>query len=57
MTCGSKLTYTCNKGFILDGDSVLQCGIGGKAQGKVPVCRDSGNLFTAFSFSPNLTLS
>ena len=45
VTCGTKVTYTCNKGFTLEGDSVLQCGTGGKLQGQVPFCRGSGKLF------------
>ena len=45
VTCGTKVTYTCNEGFTLEGDSVLQCRTGGKMQGEVPVCRDPGNSF------------
>ena len=45
VTCGAKVSYTCNEGFTLEGDSVLQCGTGGKMQGQVPVCREPGNLF------------
>ena len=45
VTCGTKVTYTCNEGFTLEGDSVLQCGTGGKLQGQLPVCKTtSGNL-------------
>ena len=39
VTCGSKVTYTCNEGFTLEGDSVLQCGTGGELLGQVPICR------------------
>ena len=49
VTCGTKVTYTCNEEFTLEGDSVLQCGIGGKLQGQVPVCRGSGNSFKCLS--------
>ena len=45
VACGTKVSYTCNEGFTLEGDSVLQCGTGGKIQGQVPVCREPGNLF------------
>ena len=44
LTCGTKVTYTCNEGFTLEGDSVLQCGTGGQLQGKTPDCREPGNL-------------
>ena len=30
VACGTKVTYTCNEEFTLEGDSVLQCGTGGK---------------------------
>ena len=43
--CGTKVWYTCNEGFLLEGDIVLLCGTGGKLQGQVPVCRASGNLY------------
>ena len=48
VTCGTEVTYTCNEGFTLDGDSVLKCGTGGILQGKVPVCRGSGNVLIHF---------
>ena len=43
--CGTKIWYTCNEGFLLEGDIVLLCGTGGKLKGQVPVCRASGNLY------------
>ena len=45
VTCGTKVTFTCNEGFTLEGDSVLQCGTLGKMQDQFPVCREPGNLF------------
>uniref|UniRef100_A0ABD2WSD8 Sushi, von Willebrand factor type A, EGF and pentraxin domain-containing protein 1 n=1 Tax=Trichogramma kaykai TaxID=54128 RepID=A0ABD2WSD8_9HYME len=36
---GSKATYTCQKGFVLFGDNVLTCDIGGQWSGKRPECR------------------
>ena len=45
VTCGTKVTYTCDEEFTLDGDSVLECGTGGQLQGKMSLCRGSGNLF------------
>ncbi|XP_014203613.1 sushi, von Willebrand factor type A, EGF and pentraxin domain-containing protein 1 [Copidosoma floridanum] len=36
---GSKASYTCQNGFVLFGDSVLTCDIGGQWSGKVPQCR------------------
>ena len=46
--CGANVTYTCKDGFTLEGDSALQCLIGGKLQGQVPVCKGSGNSFLYF---------
>ena len=42
--CGSNVKYTCNEGFTLHGDSVLECGAGGELLGQVPVCRNPGNI-------------
>ena len=47
VTCGTKVTYTCNEGFAVEGDNVLECVIGGKLQGETPACRGSGILFLA----------
>ena len=57
VSCGTKVTYTCDEGFTLEGDSVLECGTGGELQGQIPVCRGSGNflwyLFIFFTFEQN----
>lgn len=39
ITVGSKAIYSCNKGFILAGDSRRVCQISGKWSGEAPVCR------------------
>ena len=44
--CGTEVKYTCNNGFSLEGDRVLECGADGQLQGQVPACRGFGNLFT-----------
>lgn len=36
---GSTATYSCQNGFILFGDNVLTCDIGGEWSGKAPQCR------------------
>ncbi|XP_015517072.1 sushi, von Willebrand factor type A, EGF and pentraxin domain-containing protein 1 isoform X1 [Neodiprion lecontei] len=36
---GSMATYSCQNGFILFGDNVLECDMGGKWSGKAPQCR------------------
>ena len=54
VTCGTIVTYTCNEGFTLKGDSVLQCGNGGQLQGQVPVCKVPGNLFMHFIYFVHL---
>lgn len=36
---GSTATYTCNPGFILFGQQVLTCGLGGEWSGKAPTCK------------------
>ena len=41
------MIYTCHEGFVLDGDSFLECGTDRKLQGKMPLCSGSGNLFLA----------
>ena len=48
VTCGTKVRYTCNEGFVLDGDSVLQCGTDGKLKGHAPICKKPGNYDCAF---------
>ena len=39
VTCGTKVRYTCNEGFRLEGDIALECGVGGQLLGQIPVCR------------------
>ncbi|GLV42687.1 furrowed [Carabus blaptoides fortunei] len=36
---GSTATYSCRSGFILFGQSVLSCGLGGEWSGKAPTCK------------------
>ncbi|KAG7211173.1 hypothetical protein KM043_010494 [Ampulex compressa] len=36
---GSTATYSCLNGFVLFGDNVLRCNIGGQWSGKAPQCR------------------
>uniref|UniRef100_A0A8W7Q5B0 Furrowed n=1 Tax=Anopheles coluzzii TaxID=1518534 RepID=A0A8W7Q5B0_ANOCL len=36
---GSTALYTCDYGFVLIGEPVLSCGLGGNWTGKIPVCR------------------
>lgn len=36
---GSTVTYACNAGYVLIGEPVLSCGLGGEWTGKSPVCR------------------
>ncbi|KAF7988440.1 hypothetical protein HCN44_001013 [Aphidius gifuensis] len=36
---GSTATYTCQSGFILFGDNILTCEIGGDWSGKAPQCK------------------
>ena len=43
VTCGTKVKYTCNEGFVLDGDGSLKCETGGLLQGQFPVCKRPGN--------------
>ena len=43
VTCRTEVTYTCNEGFTLEGDSVLECGAGGQLKGQLPVCKTFGN--------------
>ena len=43
VTCGGKVTYTCNKGFKLLGNSELECKADGMLHGQVPTCNISGN--------------
>ena len=38
-TVGSKAIYSCNKGFVLDGNSRRTCQINGKWSGEAPVCK------------------
>ena len=42
VTCGRKVTYTCNKGFKLLGNSELECKADGMLHGRVPSCNISG---------------
>ena len=37
-TFGETANYTCNTGFILEGDSTLTCGGDGQWTGSPPVC-------------------
>ena len=37
-TVGETADYTCNTGFILEGDSTLTCGEDGQWSGSPPVC-------------------
>ena len=37
-TVGETASYTCNTGFILEGDSTLTCGEDGQWSGSPPVC-------------------
>ena len=37
-TFGETASYTCNTGFILEGDSILTCGGDGQWSGSPPVC-------------------
>ena len=37
-TFGETASYTCNTGFILEGDSTLTCGGDGQWSGSPPVC-------------------
>ena len=39
VTCGIKVTHTCNEGFTLEGDSATAM----QLQGQLPVCKTSGN--------------
>lgn len=36
---GSTVTYACASGYVLIGEPVLSCGLGGEWTGKPPVCR------------------
>uniref|UniRef100_A0A182FK45 Sushi, von Willebrand factor type A, EGF and pentraxin domain-containing protein 1 n=1 Tax=Anopheles albimanus TaxID=7167 RepID=A0A182FK45_ANOAL len=36
---GSTALYTCDHGFVLLGEPVLSCGLGGNWTGRIPVCR------------------
>ncbi|KAF5269538.1 hypothetical protein FQA39_LY08727 [Lamprigera yunnana] len=36
---GDTATYVCQPGFILFGQSVLSCGLGGEWTGKAPICK------------------
>ena len=47
VTCGTKVTYTCNEGPVLQGDSVLECATGGELKGQIPVCK-SPDIFLLF---------
>ena len=43
VTCGSKVTYSCNKGFKLMGNSELECKADGMLHGQIPACNISGD--------------
>ena len=43
MKCGEKVTYSCNKGFTLEGDSELECKADGMLYGQVATCNISGD--------------
>ena len=34
VTCGTKVWYSCDEGFLLEGDIVLECGAGGELLAK-----------------------
>lgn len=36
---GSTVTYECEHGYILIGEPILSCGLGGEWTGKPPMCR------------------
>lgn len=36
---GSTATYTCQNGYIMSGQPVLSCGLGGEWSGKAPTCK------------------
>ena len=54
VTCGTKVRYTCNEGFTVEGDSVLECVVGGELRGQVPVCKAPGNFQLNFILSSHL---
>ena len=41
--CGEKVTYSCNKGFKLLGNSELECKADGMMHGKILTCNTSGD--------------
>lgn len=36
---GSTVTYSCDYGYVLIGEDILSCGLGGEWTGKTPICR------------------
>lgn len=36
---GSTATYSCDHGYVLTGEAILSCGLGGEWTGKPPSCR------------------
>ena len=48
LTCGGKVTYTCNKGFKLIGNN--ECKADGKLNGELPICNSTGIFCQTFSF-------
>ncbi|KAG5674431.1 hypothetical protein PVAND_004402 [Polypedilum vanderplanki] len=36
---GSTVTYTCDYGYVLIGEDIISCGLGGEWTGKTPICR------------------
>ena len=52
LTCGSNVTYTCDKGLPIKGDIVLECSPSGQLTGQLPVCSGaSGNFMCVYGFS------
>lgn len=45
---GSTVTYTCDDGYVLIGEDLLSCGLGGEWTGKSPVCRYVGRFLEKF---------
>ena len=48
LMCGEIITYTCNQGFILDGDRELKCETGGLLDGQVSRCNRSGEFYLTY---------
>lgn len=39
LRAGSTVSYTCEHGYVLIGEDILSCGLGGEWSGKTPICR------------------